>query len=52
MLGYHCRRRGQQHDDLPLHYGFYAPARWWGVPEDERSRRCLLSSDQCVIDEE
>ena len=52
MPGYHCHRCGQHHGDLPLHYGFHAPAYWYGVPEDERSRRCLLSSNQCVIDEE
>jgi len=52
MPGYHYHRCGQHHGDLPLHYGFHAPAYWYGVPEDERSRRCLLSSNQCVIDEE
>jgi hypothetical protein len=39
-------------DDLPLHYGFHAPVSWYAVPEGERSQRCLLSSDQCIIDNE
>jgi hypothetical protein len=52
MPGYRCRRCGEEHDDLPLHYGFEAPAYWYGVPEAERARRCLLSSDQCIIDDE
>src|SRR5689334_872064 len=52
MPRYYCRRCGQRHDDLPLHYGFQAPVYWYGIPEDERTCCCLLSSDQCVIDEE
>jgi hypothetical protein len=50
--GYLCGRCGKRHDDLPLHYGFQAPAAWYSIPEAERSQRCLLSSDQCVIDDE
>ncbi len=52
MSGYPCRRCGEHHEELPLHYGFQAPVAWYGVPEAERERRCLLSSDQCIIDEE
>jgi hypothetical protein len=52
MTGYLCRRCGEHHDDPPLHYGFHAPAAWYGVPEAERPERCLLSSDQCIIDDE
>lgn len=51
MQGYRCRRCGEHHDEPPLHYGFQAPASWYLVPEGERSQRCLLSSDQCVIDD-
>jgi hypothetical protein len=52
MPGYRCGRCGEVHDQLPLHYGFHAPASWYAVPEGERSQRCLLSSDQCIIDNE
>lgn len=52
MPGYHCRRCGEHHDEFPLRYGFHAPASWYVVPEGERSQRCLLSSDQCIIDDE
>jgi hypothetical protein len=38
------------HDDLPMHYGAAAPALWFLIPEAEREQRCLLSSDQCIID--
>lgn len=52
MTGYRCRTCGEHHDELPLHHGFQAPAYRYGVPEPERARRCLLASDQCIIDEE
>jgi hypothetical protein len=52
MDGFLCGRCGRRHHELPLHYGFQAPALWSAVPEAERSRRCLLSGDQCVIDQE
>ena len=52
MRGFHCSRCGQLHDDLPLSFGVPAPAYYYSVPEGERQSRCLLSSDQCIIDEE
>jgi hypothetical protein len=50
--GYHCRTCGEYHDDLPLHYGAAAPIYWFGIPANERKERCVLSSDQCILDEE
>ena len=50
--GYHCRVCGEYHEGLPLHYRAAAPAAFYGVPEAERADRVLLSSDQCVIDDE
>jgi len=52
MSTYRCARCGQHHDGPPLSYGQTAPALWFSVPEAERSLRCELSSDQCVIDNE
>jgi hypothetical protein len=52
MSGNQCRRCGEPHDEPPLHYGFQAPAYWYGIPEAERRRRCRLSGDQYVIDGE
>jgi hypothetical protein len=37
---------------LPLHYGAAAPVYWFAIGPDERERRCQLSSDQCIIDEQ
>jgi hypothetical protein len=34
-----------------MHYGAAAPALWFMIPEAERQQRCVLSSDQCIIDD-
>lgn len=47
-----CRTCGQVHDELPLSFGADAPAPYYGVPEQERGQRVLLSPDQCIIDNE
>lgn len=52
MSSYRCRVCGEVHDGLPLHYGAAAPAVYYSVPEAERAERVLLSSDQCVVDDE
>ena len=49
---YLCPRCGKYHDGPALHYGFEAPLARYGIPEGERDRRTVLSSDQCIIDEE
>ena len=52
MDGYNCSTCGEFHLGLPFSYGSPAPALWFDIPEDERPDRTLLSSDQCVIDNE
>jgi hypothetical protein len=52
MPGFTCRTCGQYHDDLPLHYGADAPEAWYGIDPTQRSQRALLSSDQCIIDDQ
>jgi hypothetical protein len=51
VRGYTCRCCGEYHLELPLHYVSPAPDAWFAVPEEERPARCLLSSDQCIIDD-
>lgn len=48
---YRCAVCGQLHDGLP-DVGVDRPDHWWGIPEEERSRRVRLTSDTCVIDDE
>jgi hypothetical protein len=35
-----------------MHYGAPAPFPWFSIPAAERDQRCLLSSDQCIIDDQ
>jgi hypothetical protein len=51
-LGFQCSKCGEYHDELPLVFGAAAPYPWFLLPEEERSSRAALSSDQCVIDSE
>lgn len=37
---------------MPMCLGADAPAMWYSLSEMERVSRALLSSDQCIIDEE
>ncbi|MGI9410474.1 MAG: DUF2199 domain-containing protein [Hyphomicrobiaceae bacterium] len=48
---FECRTCGQTHRGMPS-FGPDAPASYYTVPEPERSDRCELGSDDCVIDED
>lgn len=50
--GFQCATCGQYHDQLPMEYGANAPAMYGEIPDDERSSRCDLTNDLCVIDDE
>jgi hypothetical protein len=52
MQGYQCSTCGEYHSGLPFSYSSPAPAPYFDIPEAERDARVLLSSDQCVIDNE
>ena len=52
MSGYFCHVCGKHHDELPMSYGSPAPADWLALPQDQRQNRAVLSSDQCIIDNE
>jgi hypothetical protein len=51
MAGFDCATCGEHHDDLLMCLGSPAPALWFSIPEEEREKRSVLSSDQCIIDE-
>ncbi len=52
MHGFDCATCGQHHDELPMSLGSPAPALWYSIPQSERERRAVLSSDQCIVDGE
>ncbi len=52
MSTYICKTCSEEHEGPPLSYGAQAPAAYYGVPEAQREKRCWLSTDQCIIDDE
>ena len=51
MFRFKCATWGEWHEGMPS-YGAEAPLSYLDIPEGEREARCILGSDQCVIDEE
>jgi hypothetical protein len=47
-----CGKCDAWHDGPPLHYGAAAPMHYYLIPEPEREKRCELTSDVCMVDEE
>src|SRR5947208_982597 len=52
LNGYKCHTCDEFHEGLPFSYGSPAPAHVYTIPEAEREARVLLSSDQCIVDNE
>ena len=50
--GFVCQTCGKRHPGLPMDIGTAAPALYYAMPVEERSSRCDLTSDLCVIDGE
>ena len=44
-----CATCGKVHRGLPA-VSFDAPSHYYGMPEEERRKRALLNSDNCVVD--
>ena len=51
MSGFVCTTCGGVHEDMPRLLTVAAPAAWEAIPEADRTRRALLTADQCVIDD-
>jgi len=51
MFAFRCRTCKQVHEGIPT-FGWDWPLQYLEVPESERTRRCFLSADTCVIDDE
>ncbi|MGE5371165.1 MAG: DUF2199 domain-containing protein [Solirubrobacterales bacterium] len=52
MSGFQCSICGSYHDQLPFSYGVPAPDLLYAILPEERRERCLLTSDQCIVDTE
>jgi hypothetical protein len=51
-MGYLCKVCGQEHSRFPLDITFISPLAYLEVPEDQRDRRGVLTSDACILDGE
>jgi len=51
VFTFQCRTCSEFHEGIPS-FGWDYPIQFLEVPEPERCRRCLLTSDSCVIDGE
>lgn len=45
-----CACCGKQYSTLPLDFAAQAPDYWFGLPQDERGQRAVLTADFCTID--
>lgn len=51
MFAFRCRSCSKVHEGIPS-FGWDYPLQYLEVPEDQRARRCVLTSDTCVIDDD
>lgn len=51
MFKFQCASCDEWHEGMPS-FGAAAPLYYYAIPEFERERRCELTSDTCVIDDE
>src|SRR5687767_3097452 len=51
MFTFRCRTCSELHEGIPA-FGWDWPVQYLDVPPSERERRCVLTSDTCVIDGE
>ena len=49
MAAWRCTTCGDFHEELPFAYGPDVPDSWAALPEEERSRRSEVTSDQCIV---
>lgn len=50
MFRFKCTCCGEWHEGMPT-FGADAPLYFYAIPADERDRRCILTSDTCIVDE-
>ena len=51
MFQFKCKSCSEWHEGMPT-FGADAPLYFYSIPAEERSRRCVLGSDTCVVDQE
>lgn len=51
MFRFECKACGEWHEGMPT-FGADAPLTYYSIPAGERSARCVLDGDTCVIDQQ
>jgi hypothetical protein len=51
MFRFKCTSCNEWHEGMPT-FGAEAPLYFYSIPNEERSSRCILKSDTCVVDQE
>ena len=51
MFCFKCASCDEWHDGIPA-LSAAAPLYYYGIPENERDRRCVLTADTCIVDSE
>jgi len=51
-MSFICHTCGESHEGIPLSFAADFPDQYANMPPDERDNRCIIGSDQCVIDHE
>jgi len=50
--GFTCPSCGKYHEETPMDMGFEAPAYYYSIPKNQRKKRCSLTPDLCIVDDE
>jgi len=51
QLGYYCSDCGEYHKEIPMAYSADAPFSYSQIPENELTKRCVLTEETCIIDQ-
>jgi hypothetical protein len=51
MFRFKCTSCDEWHEGVPT-FGANAPLYFYGIPDEERGKRCVLDSDTCIVDQE
>jgi hypothetical protein len=50
-MSFVCHRCGESHEGIPLSFAADFPDPYANLSSDDRDNRCIIGSDQCVIDQ-
>ena len=51
-MSFTCHTCGESHEGIPLSFAADFPDQYANMPSDGRDNRCIIGSDQCVVDQQ